>query len=115
MLGVVSILQRLRGEAWVGNFVRGLTPALAILMAIVAWQILRGEGAGIDATTLVIALVSLAALLLRAPAPLVLFGAGLLGVILFNFPIDSFLLKIPPFCRGWIMSQKNLLRSLMSD
>lgn len=77
MLGVVSILQRLRGEAWVGNFVRGLTPAVAILMVIVAWQILRGEGAGIGATTLVIALVSLAALLLRASAPMV--GMGGLG------------------------------------
>jgi chromate transporter len=84
MLGVVSILQRLRGEAWVGNFVRGLTPAVAVLMVIVAWQILRGEGGGIGATTVVIALVSLAALLFKAPAPLVLLGAGLLGVILFR-------------------------------
>ena len=84
MLGVVGILQRLRGEAWVGNFVRGLTPAVAVLMVIVAWQILRGEGGGIGAITLAIALVSLAALLLKAPAPLVLIGAGLLGVIFFR-------------------------------
>ena len=67
-----------------GNFVRGLTPAVAVLMVIVAWQILRGEGGGIGAITLAIALVSLAALLLKAPAPLVLIGAGLLGVIFFR-------------------------------
>jgi chromate transporter len=30
MLGIISILQHLRGEAWVGNFVRGLAPAVAV-------------------------------------------------------------------------------------
>src|SRR3989304_5478869 len=32
MLGVAALLQRLRGEAWIGNFVSGLTPAVAVLM-----------------------------------------------------------------------------------
>jgi chromate transporter len=36
MLVIVSILQRLRGEAWVGNFVQGLAPAVAVLMVLVA-------------------------------------------------------------------------------
>lgn len=84
MLGVVSLLQRLRGEAWVGNFVRGLTPAVAVLMVLVAWQIFRGEGSATEWTTLVIATASLIALLLKAPPPLVLLGAGLLGVIFFR-------------------------------
>jgi chromate transporter len=84
MLGIVGILQRLRGEAWVGNFVRGLTPAVAVLMLIVAWQILRSEGGGIGAATVGIAVLSLTALLLKAPAPLVLLGAGLLGMIFFR-------------------------------
>jgi chromate transporter len=82
MLAVVSILQRLRGEAWVGNFVRGLSPAVAVLMVLVAWQVFRGEGGGMSWVTLLIAGLSLAALLLKAPAPLVLLGAGLLGIIL---------------------------------
>lgn len=84
MLAVVSILQRLRGEAWVGNFVRGLSPAVAVLMVVVAWQVFRGEGSGFGTSTLVIALLSLAALLLKAPPPLVLLGAGILGIIFFR-------------------------------
>jgi len=84
MLAVVSLLQRLRGEAWIGGFVRGLTPAVAVLMVLVAWQIFRGDDSGLALPTLGIALISLVALLLKAPAPLVLLGAGLLGVILFR-------------------------------
>lgn len=85
MLAVVSILQKIRGEAWVGNFVRGLTPAVAVLMVMVAWQIFRGEstdhfGMGV----LMIGALSLIALLLKAPPPLVLLGAGIVGVILFR-------------------------------
>ncbi|MDX1437040.1 MAG: chromate transporter [Anaerolineales bacterium] len=81
MLGVVSVLHRLRGEAWVSNFVSGLTPAVAALMAVVAWQLFRGGrdvGLGFPA---LIAALSLGALLLKVPAPLVLLGAGVLGVI----------------------------------
>lgn len=85
MLAIVSLLQKLRGEAWVGDFVRGLAPAVAALMLVVAWQIFRGEaGSGLGIRTLAIAGVSLAALLLKAPAPLVLLGAGLMGVVLFR-------------------------------
>ncbi len=85
MLGVVSILQRLRGEAWVGNFVRGLAPAVAVLMVLVAWQVLNNEKGAIPAlSTLLIAGISLVALLLKAPPPLVLLGAGILGVFLFR-------------------------------
>lgn len=85
MLGIVSILQRLRGEAWVGGFTRGLAPAVAVLMVVVAWQVLRGEsGNAIGAGTLLIAGLSLIALLLKAPAPLVLLGAGIFGIFLFR-------------------------------
>jgi chromate transporter len=84
MLGVVVVLQRLRGEAWIGGFVRGLTPAVAVLMMVVAWQIFRGENANIGLTTMGIAAVSLIALLLKVPPPLVLLGAGVLGIILFR-------------------------------
>ena len=84
MLSIVSILQRLRGEAWVSNFVRGLTPAVAVLMVIVAWQIFRGESNGMNWVTLAIAGGALVALLLKAPPPLVLLAAGLLGVVFFR-------------------------------
>ena len=46
MLGVVSILNRLRREAWVTRFVSGLTPAVAILMVFVAWQIFQNGNNG---------------------------------------------------------------------
>jgi chromate transporter len=84
MLSVVSILQQLRGEAWVSNFVRGLTPAVAVLMVLVAWQIVRGESGGMNWVTWVIAGASLVALLLKVPPPLVLLAAGLLGVVFFR-------------------------------
>jgi chromate transporter len=84
MLAIVLVLQRLRGEAWIGNFVRGLTPAVAVLMVLVAWQIFRSDGGAIGPGVLVISAVSLVALLLKAPAPLVLLGAGVLGIIFFR-------------------------------
>jgi len=84
MLSVVAILQRLRGEAWVGNFVRGLGPAVAVLMVLVAWQIFRGDAEGTSTITLLIAGLSLVALLLKAPPPLVLLAAGILGVIFYR-------------------------------
>ncbi len=84
MLGVVSILQRLRGEAWIGNFVRGLTPAVAVLMVLVAWQVFQGENGSLGMITLMIAAISLAALLFKVPPPLVLLGAGIMGIIFFR-------------------------------
>ncbi len=84
MLTVVAVLQRLRSEAWVGNFVRGLSPAVAVLMVLVAWQVFRGDANGTSSATLLIAGLSLVALLLKAPPPLVLLAAGILGVIFFR-------------------------------
>jgi len=85
MLVIVSILQSLRGEAWVGNFVRGLAPAVAVLMALVAWQVFRGEGGdGSHWPSLAIAGLSLVALLLDVPPALVLLVAGWLGVVFFR-------------------------------
>ncbi|MBN1306229.1 MAG: chromate transporter [Anaerolineales bacterium] len=84
MFGVVVILNRLRREAWVSRFVDGLTPSVAMLMVVVAWSILRGNNGYIPSwQTIVIAVGSLIALLFKAPAPLVLLIAGLVGIILF--------------------------------
>jgi chromate transporter len=84
MLGVVAILQRLRGEAWVGNFVRGLAPAVAALMIMVAWQVFRGDGGGRLSISILLAALSFIALILQAPPTLVLLGAGILGIIFFR-------------------------------
>jgi chromate transporter len=84
MLVVVSILQRIHNEALVNRFVNGLVPAVAVLILMVAWDIFIGEGNRVKWPPLIIVLISLIALVLNAPAPLVLVGAGILGIILFR-------------------------------
>ncbi|MHB0987380.1 MAG: chromate transporter [Bellilinea sp.] len=82
MLLIVSALKFVSGDVWVSNFVRGLTPAVAVLMVLVAVKIFRGEsGTPIGLFTVLIGVGSLAAYLLKAPAPLVLLTAGVLGII----------------------------------
>jgi chromate transporter len=82
MFGVVMILHRLRREAWVSRFVEGLTPAVAVLMVFVAWKVLVNGSGPIGWQTISLAAVSLIALRLKAPAPLVLLAAGLIGIII---------------------------------
>lgn len=84
MLGVVSILHRLRREAWVSQFVEGLTPAISVLMLFVAWRLFNNGADGtIHWQTPLIAISSFIALIFNAPAPLVLLLAGLAGILLF--------------------------------
>lgn len=84
MFGVVSVLHRLRREAWVSRFVEGLTPAVAVLMLFVAWKVLTGSSGGtINWQMVVLSGASLVALVLDAPAPLVLLVAGILGIFIF--------------------------------
>jgi chromate transporter len=82
MLGVVIILQKLRNEAWIGSFVRGLTPAVAGLMILVAWKLFSNGSNPFAWNTLLIAGLSFVALRLKVPSPLVLLGAGLIGIFL---------------------------------
>lgn len=84
MLIIVAVLQRVHNEVWVERFVQGLLPAVAVLIILVAWDIFSGSGHRIKASTVMIAVLSLAALILDAPAPIVLLGAGILGIILFR-------------------------------
>lgn len=84
MFGVVSVLHRLRRESWVGSFVEGLTPAVAVLMLFVAWKVFKGGNGGLGWQSLIIGGASLAALIFELPAPLVILVAGLTGVLLFR-------------------------------
>lgn len=85
MLMIVSVLQRISGEAWVSGFVRGLTPAVAVLMVLVAIRVFRGEaGEPIGLISVLIAAGAVVALLLKAPAPLVLLAAGLVGIFVYR-------------------------------
>jgi len=84
MFGVISILRRLRREAWVSRFVEGLTPAVAVLMLFVAWKVFTGGSGGmIDWQMGALGLASLIALVFNAPAPLVLLVAGIIGILIF--------------------------------
>jgi len=84
MFGVVSILHRLRREAWVSRFVEGLTPAVAVLMLFVAWKVFTGGNGGmVNWQMVILGLASLVALVLDAPAPIVLLVAGILGIFIF--------------------------------
>mgnify|MGYP000232906631 CR=1 FL=1 len=81
ILGVVMVLHRLRREAWVSSFVEGLAPAISVLMLFTAWKIFeRGGETGWLGFS--IGIVSLAAMILKAPARIVVMLAGLIGVLL---------------------------------
>jgi chromate transporter len=84
MFIVVSVLHRLRREAWVSRFVEGLTPAVAVLMVFVALKVFTGSNGGIVNWQMsALGVASLVALSLNAPAPLVLLVAGVLGMFIF--------------------------------
>jgi chromate transporter len=83
MLAVAATIQRYQGEAWMQGFMNGLGPAVAMLIVVVAWQIFRAENSkSIQRRALVIAALSAVGFWFDLPSPLVLLGAGLLGVVL---------------------------------
>ncbi len=85
MLVVAAILQYFQEEAWLKSFVSGMSPAVAALMVVVAWDLFKaGTTKKVDRRTLFIAVLSAAALYFQVPSPVVLLGAGILGVVLFR-------------------------------
>ena len=85
MFTVISILQRFQGEIWMKNFINGMAPAVGVLIALVSWQIFRSDASkSIGRRALAIAAVAFVALWFDLPSPLVLFAAGILGVLLFR-------------------------------
>ena len=83
ILGVVMLLHRIRREAWVASFVEGLTPAIAMVILFAAWKIFQ-KGGDTGWQGWLIGALSLAALLLNAPARIVVVVAALVGVFLFS-------------------------------
>ena len=85
MLVVSFILEQFQSENWLNGFVAGMSPAVAALMVTVAWELSRATKAKkITKRFLVIAALSAIALAFDVPSPLVLLGAGVLGVILYR-------------------------------
>lgn len=85
MLIVTAILQQLQHENWITGFVAGMSPAVAALIVTVAWELFRTSTTRkVERRTLVIAALSAAAFWFDIPSPLVLVGAGILGVVLYS-------------------------------
>jgi chromate transporter len=85
MLLVSALLQRFQHEGWLTGFVAGMSPAVAALIVFVSWELFRvSSRKRIDRRVVLIAVLSAAAFWFEIPSPLVLLGAGILGVLLFG-------------------------------
>lgn len=86
MLTVASILVRFQGQDWMKHFIKGMSPAVGVLLTLVAWQLFRaGSQKFIKWRTILIATISFAALVIfKIPPQYVLIGAGVVGLFLFR-------------------------------
>ena len=85
MLTVASILIRFQAQDWMKHLIKGITPAVGVLMALIAWQLFRvNSSKSINWRSLLLAALSFLALYIGIPPQYVLVGAGLLGVILYR-------------------------------
>jgi chromate transporter len=85
MLIVSVILQRFQHSNWIDGFVAGMSPAVAALIVVVAWELFRATSPkAIDRRAMLIAVLSAVAFWLEVPSPIVLLGAGILGVVLYG-------------------------------
>lgn len=85
MLIVSAILQQFQHENWLNGFVAGMSPAVAALIVVVSWELFRaGSRKKADRRMVVIAALSAVAFWFDLPSPVVLLGAGILGVIFFG-------------------------------
>lgn len=86
MLTVASILIRFQGQEWMKHFLKGMTPAIVVLLLLVAWQLFRvaNPGRAIRWRPILLAVLSFVALYFGIAPQYVLIGAGILGVILYS-------------------------------
>ncbi len=85
MLTVASVLVRFQGQEWMKHFIKGMTPAIVVLLALVAWQLFRAANPqAIKWRPVLLALASFIALYFGVSPQYVLIGAGILGVILYG-------------------------------
>jgi chromate transporter len=83
MLIVTLLVQNFQDEVWLKGFIKGMVPVVAVLIGTVAIKLFRNEKK-IRARTLLIAAFTAVGLYFEFSPPLVLVGAGILGVVLFK-------------------------------
>jgi chromate transporter len=86
MLTVASFLVRFQGEDWMKHFIKGMSPAVGVLLALVSWQLFRtgGQKSIKWRTVLISALSFMALVIFKIPPQYVLIGAGIIGLFLFR-------------------------------
>jgi len=85
MLIVASVLQQFQHSNWLDGFVAGLSPAVAALIIVVAWELFRASTRKkIDRRVVLIAVLSAVAFWFEVPSPIVLLSAGILGVFIYG-------------------------------
>lgn len=85
MLTVAAVLIRYQAQDWMKHLIKGITPAVAVLLALIAWQLFRASNPkSIKWRSVLIGALSFVALYLGIPPQYVLIGAGVLGVILYR-------------------------------
>lgn len=85
MLTVASILIRFQAQDWMKHLIKGITPAVGVLLVLIAWQLFRTSNPkSVKWRSILIALLSFVALYFGIPPQYVLIGAGVLGVILYR-------------------------------
>jgi chromate transporter len=86
MLTVASVLVRFEGQQWMGHFIKGMSPAVGVLLALVSWQLIRSSNPKSIKwrTALIVILTFVALSVLDLPPQYVLIGAGVLGLFLFK-------------------------------
>lgn len=86
MLTVASILVRFQGQEWMKSFIKGMSPAVGVLLALVSWQLIRAGGPkSLKWRTVLIAILSFFALVVfKIPPQYVLISAGVVGLFLFR-------------------------------
>jgi chromate transporter len=86
MLTVASILVRFEGQDWMQHFIKGMSPAVGVLLALVSWQLFRASNPkSIKWRTIIISVLSFIALVFfKIPPQYVLIGAGIIGLFLFR-------------------------------
>jgi len=77
---------RFQGQDWMKHFIKGMSPAVGVLLALVSWQLFRaGSQNSFKWRTILLALLSFTALvILKIPPQYVLIGAGIVGLFLFR-------------------------------